>query len=106
MTELSAVNSCVSRAWPTSRGVRSDRFQEIVEEGPSVVGTGCGLRVVLHPKDGLGSMAQALDGSIVQIHVRHLKLGCAGDLRFVARNGAPVILRRDQHPVRVELFHR
>ncbi len=92
MTELSAVNSYVSRAWTTCRAVGSDGFKEVVEQGPGVVGAGRRFGMVLHAKDGLGTMPQAFDGPVVEIHVGHLQLRCARNVLSGPRDRKPVIL--------------
>src|SRR5689334_4097585 len=61
LTELSAVNCCVSRAWATCTGPRTDPVEEFVERRAGIVRTGRGLRMVLHREDGFLAMTQAFD---------------------------------------------
>src|SRR5262245_27318793 len=96
-TELSDVNSYVSRVWATSPGVRTNRFEKLVEEGPGVVRTGGRFGVVLHREDGLRPVTEPLDRAVVEVDVCDLEFRRAGDGIDVSRYGKPVILRRDQH---------
>src|SRR6478672_8817420 len=73
-TELSDVNSYVSRVWATSSGVRTNRFEELVEQRAGIVRAGSGLRMVLDREDGLGAVPESLHGAVVQVHVRDLEV--------------------------------
>src|SRR5437763_17020456 len=60
------------------------------------------LGMVLHRKYRLARMAEPLDGSVVEIQVRHLDVG----RQRVRIDGEPMILRGDFDLARVELLHR
>src|SRR5262245_47804862 len=95
-TELSDVNSYVSRVWPTSAGLGSDRLHELVEQRAGVVRTrGC-LGVVLHREDRFFSVSQPLDRAIVEIDVRDLELRSARDRVVLAGHREAMVLRRDE----------
>src|SRR5512146_39803 len=102
MTELSAVNSYVSRAWLTCGRARTHRFQELVEQRPSIVRARRRFGMVLDAKDGPASMPQSLDGPVVEIDVGHPQFRRTGNLRIVPRHGETVVLGGDEHAIRVQ----
>src|SRR5437868_1625390 len=105
LTELSAVNCCVSRAWTTCPGPRTDPLEEFVERRSGVVWTGRGLRMVLNREDGFLAMTQSLNCSVVEIHMRDFELGRAGNFCFASFDRETVVLRRDQHSSRRDFLH-
>jgi hypothetical protein len=105
LTELSAVNSCVSRAWATSPGPGTDPVEEFVERRSGIVRTGRGLRMILNGKDRFLAMTQSFDRPVVEIHVRDFELWCTGNFFFTSFDREAVILRRDQHSSRRDFFH-
>ena len=110
LTELIAVNCCVSRAWTTWARVRTNGFQKLVEQRPGVMRPGRGLRVVLHSKDRFGAVAKPFYRSVVHVDVRDLELRGSRNVFILGRVGSryreAMVLRRDQHAPRRQLFHR
>ena len=110
MTELSAVNSYVSRVWLTcpgaGLGMVPDRFHELIEERTAIVGARRRLGMVLHGKDRLAPMPKALDRPIVQIDVRNLEFAGSRNLVLGTLNRESVVLRRYKYLSRKKIPHR
>src|SRR5213075_589882 len=106
LTELSAVNCCVSRAWATCPGPGTDPLEEFVERRSGIMRTGRGLRMILNGKDRFLAMTQSFDGPVVEIHVRDLEFRRTGNFFFASFDREAVILRRDQHSSRRDFLHR
>jgi hypothetical protein len=81
-----------------------DGFQEVIEERPGVMRAGCRLGMVLYCEDWQAFMTQPLERAVIQIQVRDLEIRGAGDPRLAPLDGKAVILRRDEHLARGELF--
>src|SRR5205085_1828 len=99
-------NSYVSRVWTTSATPGSDRFHELVEERTAVMGPWSGLRMVLNGENRLCPVLQSLDGPIVQVHMRDLKVRGPWDLGFRPLNCESVVLGCDQDLSRLHILHR
>src|SRR5581483_7277588 len=100
LTELSDVNSYVSRVWltcPGCIGVRPHRFHEVVEQRTRVVRTRSRFGVILHGEDWLLAVPQPFDRPVVQIDVSHGELWRPGDRILASLHRESVILGRDQH---------
>jgi hypothetical protein len=55
--------------------------------------------MVLHGKERQLPMSNSLNGSVIQVQVRHLERGSTGNSSFVANHSEAMVLRRDQHLV-------
>ena len=75
---------------------------EVLEEVGAVVGTGAGLRVVLHAERGRVEHAEALAHAVVEVHVAHL--GPAAER--IGVDGEVVVLARDLDAAGGEVAHR
>ena len=64
------------------------------------------LGMVLYGEEGEISMANALDGPIVQIYVRHLEGRCSRHAFPIANHREPMVLSCDQHLSAAEISHR
>jgi hypothetical protein len=85
---------------------RSERGHEFREVRERVVRTRRRLGVVLHRKERQLTMANALDRSIVQVEVGHLKRRSARDPGPVTNYRKAMVLRSDENLVRAEIPHR
>src|SRR5215208_3042448 len=64
------------------------------------------LWMVLHGKEGQVTMANALDGSIIEIHVRNLERGRTRDAAGLANYREAMVLSCDQDLPTAEVAHR
>ena len=64
------------------------------------------LRMVLYGEERQLPMANALDGAIVQIYVRHLEGRCSRDPFAVANYREAMVLSCDQHMAAAKVPHR
>src|SRR6185436_19114439 len=76
---------------------------ELAEEIVAVVRSGARLGVVLDREDGEVAMAEALDGAVVQVHVRQLERGIVEE-RGIHREA--VVLRGDLDLSGAQVLHR
>ena len=61
------------------------------------MGSGRGLGVVLHAKDGEIAVTEPFDRSIVQVYMGDLELARSLDYLFVSLYREPVVLRGDKY---------
>jgi hypothetical protein len=74
--------------------------------GQRVVRARSRLRMVLYREQRELSMANALDGTIVQIHVRHLEGRCSRYPLPIPNYRESMVLSCDQHLAATEVSHR
>src|SRR6266545_4925603 len=67
-------------------------FHEVIEKIVRIVRSGRGFRMILHAEDRVAAMAEALQGLIVEIHVRDLHLV---EIERIRVHRETVIVRRD-----------
>src|SRR5438270_5590030 len=70
------------------------------------MGAGRGFGMVLHPERRQVAMSKSFNGPVVQVHVRHFEVVSALYFALVTLHRKAVVLRCDQHPPRLDLFHR
>src|SRR6185437_10057342 len=90
----------------TTPGALFDALEELPEQRLRIVRSRCGLGVVLDGEHRQGAMPQAFYRLVVQVHVRHRELGCAGNSGIIAFHREAVVLGRDQNAARRNVEHR
>ena len=85
---------------------RSERGHEFREVRQRVVRTRRGLRMILHSEERQLTMANALDRSVVQVKMGHLKRRSAGNSGTVTNYRKAMVLRGDENLIRAEVPHR
>src|SRR5688500_3740237 len=83
----------------------SQRAQELLKEGPRIVGAGRCLRMVLNAEGRQVPVSEPLDSAVIQIHMGDLEVGGALNRSLVPLNREAVILGRNEHPTRLDLFN-
>src|SRR5688572_23021774 len=73
--------------------------------GYGVVRARGGLGVILDPEDRQFLVAKPLDGAVVEVDMRDLEIGRAGNPLLAPLYGEAVVLARDQHITALEILH-
>ena len=72
--------------------------EELLKQRAGVVWAGGGLGMVLNSEHRQLPVSQALDGSVIQVHVRNLELACACYAALVTFYREAMVLRCYQYP--------
>src|SRR5262249_36162899 len=83
-----------------------DCREEFVEKRARVVRPRCGLRVILYRENRQFPVLQPFDRAVVQVEVRNLKVGRAGNPVGAALDGEPMVLRRNEHTPGRQVLYR
>ena len=82
------------------------RAEEFLEQRASVVRPGSGLRVVLDTENRLVPMPQPLDGSVIEVHMRHLEVARSFHRALITFDRKSVVLRGDKYATSLNFLHR
>src|ERR1700682_6072065 len=79
--------------------------KELLEQGPSVVGPGRSLRMVLHPEHRQAPVTNPFDGPVIQIDVSDLEIGRTLHRGLVSFDCKSMVLGSDQDAAALDRFH-